>query len=56
MSDETPPLNLPRLLLGLAGALFVAALVLTGGALLILGTQTETYLNLEKYLERFFGN
>ena len=56
MPDETPKLSLSRLLLGLAGALFVAALVLTGGALIILGTRSETYLNLEKHLERFLGN
>ena len=53
---ETPNLKFPRLLLGLAGSLFVAVLVLTVGVLIILGTQTETYLNLEGSLERFLGN
>lgn len=56
MVDENPNFNLSRLLLGLAGGLFVAGLALAGGALIILGTQTETYLNLERSLERFFGN
>ena len=56
MADETPNLNLSRLLLGLAGALVVAALVLAVGALIILATRTETYLNLERALERFIGN
>ena len=56
-TDLTAPgLNLPRLLLGLAGCLFVAAIVLGVGALIILGTRTETYLNLERSLERFIGN
>ena len=54
--STTPDFKLSRLLLGLAGALFVAALVLTVGALIILGTQTETYLNLQRSLERFVGN
>ena len=54
--DDTPNLNLPRLLLGLAGALFVAGLVLAGGVLIILGTGTEAYLSLERTLERFIGN
>lgn len=53
---NTPNFNLPRLLLGLAGSLFVAALVLGFGALIILGTQSETYLNLQRTLERFIGN
>ena len=56
MADTTPSLKFPRLLLGLAGGLFVAVLVLTVGVLIILGTQTETYLNLEGSLERFLGN
>ena len=56
MADSTPTLKLPLLLLGLAGSLFVAALVLAGGALIILGTRTEAYLNLQRSLERFFGN
>ena len=56
MPDSTPTLKLPRLLLGLAGSLFVASLVLAGGALIILGTRTEAYLNLQRSLERFFGN
>ena len=56
MADNTTKLNFPRLLLGLAGALFVAAIVLGGGALIILGTRTETYLNVERSLERFVGN
>ena len=53
---ETPPLSIPRLLLGLAGSLFVAAVVLAAGALIILGTRTEAYLSLQRSLERFLGN
>ena len=53
-SDATS-LKLTRLLLGLAGSLFVAALVLIGGVLLILGTRSEAYANLERTLERFVG-
>ena len=56
MSEETLKLSIPRLLLGLAGALFVAALALAGGMLIVLGTKSEAYLNLEKTLERFVGN
>lgn len=56
MPAESPNLNLPRLLIGLAGALFVAGLVLAGGVLIILGTGTEAYLSLERTLERFIGN
>ncbi len=56
MADSTPTLKLPRLLLGLAGSLFVAALVLGCGALIIFGTRSDTYLSLERSLERFFGN
>ena len=48
--------NLPRFLLGLAGSLFVAAVALLVGALIILGTRTEAYLNLEQTLERFIGS
>ena len=55
MVDEVPKLKLTRLLLGLAGSLFVAALVLIGGVLLILGTRSEAYANLERTLERFVG-
>ena len=54
--STTPDFKLSRLLLGLAGALFVAALVLTVGALIILGTRTEAYINLQRSLERFVGN
>ena len=53
-SDATS-LKLTRLFLGLAGSLFVAALVLIGGVLLILGTRSEAYANLERTLERFVG-
>ena len=56
MSNTTPKLKPPRLVLGLAGALFVAGLALAGGALLILATRTEAYLNLERTLERFIGS
>ena len=56
MSNDTTELSIPLLLLGLAGSLFVAALVLAVGVLIILGTRTETYFSLEKYLERFIGN
>ena len=56
MPAASPKINLPRLLLGLAGSLFVAALVLGCGVLIILGTQSETYLNLQRSLERFVGN
>ena len=55
MVDEVPKLKLTRLFLGLAGSLFVAALVLIGGVLLILGTRSEAYANLERTLERFVG-
>ena len=56
MAGETHKLSIGRLFLGLAGALFVAALVLAGGVLIILGTRSDTYLNLERSLERFIGN
>jgi hypothetical protein len=55
MSDAIPKLKLTRLLLGLAGALFVAVLVLAVGTLIILGTRTDAYLNLEQSMERFIG-
>ena len=56
MPAASPKINISRLLLGLAGSLFVAALVLTGGLLLIFGTRSETYFNLERSLGRFLGN
>ena len=56
MADSTPTLRLPRLLLGLAGSLFVAVLVLGCGALIIFGTRSDAYLSLERSLERFIGN
>ena len=56
MADTAPNFSLPRLLLGLAGSLFVAAVVLAAGALIILGARTEAYLNLQRSLERFLGN
>ena len=56
MPAESPNLSLPRLVLGLAGALFVAGLVLAGGVLIILGTGAEAYLSLERTLEQFIGN
>ena len=56
MADSTPTLKLPHLLLGLAGSLFVAALVLGCGALIIFGTRSDAYLSLERSLERFIGN
>ena len=56
MPAASSKINIPRLLLGLAGSLFVAALVLATGTLIILGTRTEAYLNLERALERFIGN
>ena len=56
MSTDTTKLNLLRFFLGLAGSLFVAALALAVGALIILGTRTEAYLNLEQTLERFIGS
>ncbi len=56
MADDTHKLSIGRLLLGLAGSLFVAALVLGCGALIILGTRTEAYFNLQRSLERFVGN
>ena len=49
-------LNFPRFLLGLAGALFVAVLALAVGAIIILVTRSEVYLNLEQTLERFIGS
>ena len=55
MSNDTTKLSIPRFLLGLAGSLFVAAVALLVGALIILGTRTEAYLNLEQTLERFIG-
>jgi len=45
-----------RLLLGLGGALFVAALALGFGALIILGARTGAYQDLQRSLERFVGN
>lgn len=56
MADDTTKLSFPRFLLGLAGSLFVAALALAVGALIILGTRTEAYLNLEKTMERIIGS
>ena len=56
MAESTPNFKLSRLFLGLCGSLFVAALFLTAGALIILGTRTEAYLNLQRSLERFVGN
>ena len=56
MAENSPSFNLPRLLLGLAGSLFVAALVLGVGALIVLGTRTDAYLSLQRSLERFVGN
>ena len=56
MTDDTAKLNLPRLLLGLAGCLLVAAVVLGVGGLIILGTGSEAYLSLERALERFIGS
>lgn len=56
MADDTPKMSFPRLLLGLAGSMFVAALVLAVGALIILGTRTDAYLNLEQTLERLIGS
>lgn len=56
MSAEAPKFQAPRFLLGLAGCVFVAAIVLGVGALIILGTRTGAYLNLEQTLERFIGN
>ena len=56
MPTETPKFSISRLLLGLAGSLFVAVLALVVGSLIILGTSTETYLNLEQSLERFIGS
>jgi hypothetical protein len=55
MTDEAPKLKLTRLFLGLAAALFVAVLVLAVGTLIILGTRTDAYLNLEQSMERFIG-
>lgn len=56
MPANPPTFKTPRLFLGLAGSLFVAALVLGFGALVILSTRTEAYLNLQRSLERFVGN
>lgn len=56
MADDTHKLSAGRLLLGLAGSLFVAALGLAAGAIIILGTRTDAYLNLQRSLERFVGN
>ena len=56
MANTAPKLKLSRLLLGLAGSLLVAALALGSGALIIIGTQTEAYLSLQRSLERFVGN
>ena len=52
---DTPGFKLSRFLLGLAGSIFVAALVLAGGVLIILGTRTDGYQALERALERFVG-
>lgn len=56
MTTEVPKFQARRFLLGLAGSLFVAALALALGALIILGARTEVYLNLEQTLERFIGS
>ncbi len=56
MNHNATKLKPARLLLGMAGSLFVAVLALTGGILIILGTQTEFYENLERQLERLLGN
>lgn len=56
MTKSTPSMKFSRLLMGLAGSLFVAALVLACGALIILGTRTEAYQALQRSLERFVGN
>ncbi len=53
MNDNTPKLEIRRLLLGLAGCLAVAALVLAFGALIIAGSRTELYLTLERWLGQF---
>jgi hypothetical protein len=56
MTENAPSMKFFRLLLGLAGSLFVAALVLACGTLIILGTRTEAYHSLQRSLERFVGN
>ena len=55
MTDDYSSFKLSRFLLGLAGSIFVAALVLTGGVLIILGARSDAYLGLEQALERFVG-
>ena len=56
MAGTAPNFKLSRLLLGLGGSLLVAALFLVTGALIILGTRTGAYHNLQQSLERFVGN
>ncbi|MDE2778335.1 MAG: hypothetical protein OXI91_01480 [Chloroflexota bacterium] len=55
MTEDPSSFKFSRFLLGLAGSFFVAALVLAGGVLIILGTRTDGYLALERTLERFVG-
>lgn len=55
MVDDTPEFKGSRFLLGLAGSVFVAALALTGGWLIILGTRSDAYQGLERALGRFVG-
>ena len=55
MTDDTSSFKFSRFLLGLAGSVFVAALALTGGLLIILGTRSDAYQGLERALERFVG-
>jgi len=55
MADDTPGFKVSRFLLGLAGSVFVAALALSGGLLIILGARSEAFRGLERALERFVG-
>lgn len=55
MAEDISTFKLSRFLLGLAGSVFVAALALTGGWLIILGTHSDAYQGLERALGRFVG-
>ena len=55
MVDDTSGFKGSRFLLGLAGSIVVAALALTGGLLIIVGTRSDAYQGLERALERFVG-
>ncbi len=50
-----PEMKISRLLLGLAGGLAVAALILSLASLIILGNRTESFLELQRFLGQILG-